>query len=122
MKTGVSYPGKNTKMDEHSSPVTSTGNGIGGGSGDGNGSPVDCAAAGQASGALLAKPPGGLAHTLDQVDHVRKLLGVDNRDFDLPGIAVIGGQSAGKSSVVELLSGVSLPRRALLVQHTLLNC
>lgn len=31
-------------------------------------------------------------------------------DIDLPMIAVIGNQSAGKSSLIESISGVTLPR------------
>ncbi len=44
------------------------------------------------------------------------------RWLDLPGIAVIGGQSAGKSSVVELLSGISLPRCGFFLQFTSIQC
>jgi len=33
-------------------------------------------------------------------------------DMDLPMIAVIGSQSAGKSSLIESISGITLPRSA----------
>ncbi|TCD67241.1 hypothetical protein EIP91_000370 [Steccherinum ochraceum] len=38
-----------------------------------------------------------------------RALGAD-ADFDLPRIAVVGNQSAGKSSVVEAISGITVPR------------
>ncbi|XP_056610040.1 interferon-induced GTP-binding protein Mx-like isoform X6 [Triplophysa dalaica] len=45
---------------------------------------------------------------IDLVDSLREL-GIE-KDLNLPAIAVIGDQSSGKSSVLEALSGVALPR------------
>ena len=55
---------------------------------------------------------------IDLIDSLRSL-GVE-KDLALPAIAVIGDQSSGKSSVLEALSGVALPRGSgeLLNLHT----
>ncbi|KIM50172.1 hypothetical protein SCLCIDRAFT_34583 [Scleroderma citrinum Foug A] len=45
---------------------------------------------------------------LDLVNRLRNT-GIQ-RDIDLPMIAVIGNQSAGKSSLIESISGITLPR------------
>ena len=45
---------------------------------------------------------------IDLIDKLRRL-GVD-QDVSLPSIVVVGDQSSGKSSVLEALSGVQLPR------------
>lgn len=59
---------------------------------------------------------------IDLIDSLRAL-GVE-QDLALPAIAVIGDQSSGKSSVLEALSGVALPRGSgeSLVFVALLDC
>ena len=45
---------------------------------------------------------------LDTYDKVREIL--RNEPIDLPKIVVVGVQSSGKSSVLESITGLSLPR------------
>jgi hypothetical protein len=47
---------------------------------------------------------------LDAIDKIRDILRNGETGINLPSIAVIGSQSAGKSSVLERLSGIDLPR------------
>jgi len=52
---------------------------------------------------------------LDLIDRLSDLLGYETHDISLPQIAVIGDQSAGKSSVLEALSSLPFPRGVGLV-------
>jgi interferon-induced GTP-binding protein Mx1 len=45
---------------------------------------------------------------IELIDFLRSI-GIE-KDLALPAIAVVGDQSSGKSSVLEALSGVALPR------------
>ncbi|KAH9485775.1 Interferon-induced GTP-binding protein Mx2 [Psilocybe cubensis] len=67
---------------------------------------------GSNSGVGLSNPAisQGRRHMLDLVNRLHST-GVQV-DIDLPQIAVIGSQSAGKSSLIESISGITLPRAA----------
>ncbi|XP_064613135.1 interferon-induced GTP-binding protein Mx1-like [Liolophura sinensis] len=54
---------------------------------------------------------------LDTIDLIRSL-GLEGRGFQLPKIVVIGDQSVGKSSCLEALSGIQLPRGDGIVTRT----
>ena len=58
---------------------------------------------------------------LDLVDEVRAILG-NEEGIILPSIAVIGSQSAGKSTVIERLSKIQLPRGEGMVTKCPLIC
>lgn len=49
---------------------------------------------------------GGMRHMVDLINRLRAS-GVEDLGLPLPKIAVIGNQSAGKSSLIEAISGVS---------------
>eukprot|EP01084_Bolivina_argentea_P279218 477336_1 len=47
---------------------------------------------------------------LNTLDEIRNLIGNNDEDIKIPTVVVIGDQSHGKSSLMELISGVDLPR------------
>jgi interferon-induced GTP-binding protein Mx1 len=47
---------------------------------------------------------------LNLFDEIRSILGDSESSIELPSLAVIGNQSSGKSTVLERISGLSLPR------------
>ena len=55
----------------------------------------------------------GIRPKLDAIDQVRRHL--NGVDIELPAIVVVGDQSSGKSSVLESISGIALPRGGNLV-------
>lgn len=47
---------------------------------------------------------------LDTCDDLRRILGRTEKNIQLPSITVVGNQSAGKSSVIERITGCQLPK------------
>ncbi|KAK7036327.1 P-loop containing nucleoside triphosphate hydrolase protein [Favolaschia claudopus] len=74
--------------------------------------PSDSSVNDESSGVGLSNPQlsSDRRKLLDSINRLRNT-GVQ-ADIDLPGIVVIGGQSAGKSSLIESISGITLPRAA----------
>ena len=47
---------------------------------------------------------------LSMAAHLKVFFSRAQLDLDIPVIAVLGSQSAGKSSLIEAISGITLPR------------
>lgn len=60
------------------------------------------------SGIFLRQWEAQVRPYIEMIDFMRKI-GIE-KELALPSIAVVGDQSSGKSSVLEALSGVALPR------------
>ncbi|KAF7689624.1 interferon-induced GTP-binding protein MxB [Silurus meridionalis] len=60
------------------------------------------------SGVFLKQWESQVRPYIEMIDYLRRI-GIE-KDLALPSIAVVGDQSSGKSSVLEALSGVALPR------------
>lgn len=69
---------------------------------------MDTASASSSSQSALDIEFAKLQRRLDVIERIRADL--ENENITVPGIVVCGSQSAGKSSVLESISGVSFPR------------
>ena len=61
------------------------------------------------SGAIDQEIDSRLSEELGALERIRALL-QGNDEVSIPGVVVVGAQSAGKSSVLEALGGIKLPR------------
>ncbi|TSK17827.1 Interferon-induced GTP-binding protein Mx1 [Bagarius yarrelli] len=62
----------------------------------------------ESTGVFLKQWESQVRPYIEMIDYLRRI-GIE-KDLALPSIAVVGDQSSGKSSVLEALSGVALPR------------
>jgi ABC-type transport system involved in cytochrome c biogenesis ATPase subunit len=50
-----------------------------------------------------------IRHLLDKMDRLREVLGSSGATGTIPSVIVVGAQSHGKSTVIEMICGVKLP-------------
>ncbi|KAJ7485041.1 P-loop containing nucleoside triphosphate hydrolase protein [Mycena galericulata] len=108
-----------TTTNGRKNSARANGNGNGNGSGDSSGGAGDSSGgADNSSGSAGNSTATSTISSSEYARRCRELVTLNkdlralgaNTFFDLPNITVIGGQSAGKSSLVEAVSGINVPR------------